>query len=302
MMATKQAGETEQDDSRAADRYAHTVKLFIAHLGDKAQRPINTVTSRHITSFLTARLKAKKSTKTVSVDMKTLSSAFNRARKEGIIATNPVEGVESPKVKSHTRDVFTSSQVAILTESAPSADWKTLIMLGFFTGARLRDCAEMKWGHVNWEANVIEHQQRKTGKTVVVPLHPDLEARLSELSANDKPETYLCPSLAGLYCGGKSGLSAGFKSIMAKAGIDTKTVKGMGERTFSKLSFHSLRHTYNSILANAHVSQEIRMKLTGHTTVANNANYTHHELKTLKSAIRKLPSLRAPTAKAKRGK
>ena len=33
------------------------------------------------------------------------------------------------------------------------------------------------------------------------------------------------------------------------------------------------------------------MKLTGHTTVAINANYTHHELAPLKAAVGKLPGL-----------
>ena len=45
------------------------------------------------------------------------------------------------------------------------------------------------------------------------------------------------------------------------------------------------------MLANAGVSQEVRMKLTGHKTVAMNSNYTHHELTTLSNAVAKLPRL-----------
>jgi site-specific recombinase XerD len=90
---------------------------------------------------------------------------------------------------------------------------------------------------------------------------------------------------------GKNGLSSQFKRIMARAGIDGQTGPGAGFREFSKLSFHSLRHSFNSALANAGVDQETRMLLTGHSSVAVNGTYTHLELETLKQAVEKVPSL-----------
>jgi integrase len=79
---------------------------------------------------------------------------------------------------------------------------------------------------------------------------------------------------------------------METAGIDSGETGGQGKRRFSKLSFHSLRHSFNSALANADVPQDLRMKLTGHSTAAVNTGYTHHELATLKNALGKLPSLK----------
>jgi len=40
-------------------------------------------------------------------------------------------------------------------------------------------------------------------------------------------------------------------------------------RNVSRLSFHSLRHTFNSAIANADVPLEIRQKLTGHGSQGN---------------------------------
>jgi integrase len=74
-----------------------------------------------------------------------------------------------------------------------------------------------------------------------------------------------------------------------KAGIDPKTVQGKGIRMFSKRSFHSLRHSFNSALANAGVPEEVRMKLTGHATSVMNSQYTHLQTKTLKDAVTKMP-------------
>jgi integrase len=99
------------------------------------------------------------------------------------------------------------------------------------------------------------------------------------------------PSLAGRGTGGKHGLSGRFNAIMEIAGVEGKRTKASGGRTLSSLSFHSLRHSFNSALANAGVSQEIRQKLTGHASAEMNTIYTHHELAPLRAAVEKLPAL-----------
>jgi integrase len=55
--------------------------------------------------------------------------------------------------------------------------------------------------------------------------------------------------------------------------------------------FHSLRHSFVSILANANVPEEMRMELTGHVTRDIHKRYTKHELSKLQKAIALLPSL-----------
>jgi integrase len=75
----------------------------------------------------------------------------------------------------------------------------------------------------------------------------------------------------GKRTGGKQGLSGQFSTIMARAGIAGKITQHTPEgRQNSSLSFHSLRHSFNSAMANAGVSQEIRMKLTGQVSTEMN--------------------------------
>jgi len=100
---------------------------------------------------------------------------------------------------------------------------------------------------------------------------------------------FLCPKLAGKLSGGRRGLSEGFKRIVLKAGLDPGTVQGKGIRKFSKRSFHSLRHSFNSALANAGVPEDVRMKLTGHASKVMNKNYTHLNVATLKNAMTTMP-------------
>ena len=93
--------------------------------------------------------------------------------------------------------------------------------------------------------------------------------------------------------GGRHGLSESFKNIMRKAGVDSQPiVSDVGVRTLSRRSFHALRHSFTSALANAGVAPELRMKLTGHKTEAVHRDYTHHELAALADAVAKMPGLK----------
>jgi site-specific recombinase XerD len=52
-----------------------------------------------------------------------------------------------------------------------------------------------------------------------------------------------------------------------------------------------LRHSFNSALASANVSQEHRRQMTGHSSDAMNTKYTHNQLETLRGAVNSLPRL-----------
>jgi integrase len=105
-------------------------------------------------------------------------------------------------------------------------------------------------------------------------------------------KAFIFPSLAGKGTGGKHGLSGRFAAIMEKAGIEGKIIRhAKGGRATSNLSFHSLRHSFNSAMANAGIAQEIRQKLTGHMSAEMNKVYTHHQLEPPRAAIAAIPSI-----------
>lgn len=125
-----------------------------------------------------------------------------------------------------------------------------------------------------------------------MPLHPDLRAHLEALAGTDQPAPFILPGMVHFKPGGRHGLSESFKRIMRKAGLDLQMVKGSGVRRQCKRTFHALRHTFTSALANAGVAPEQRMKLTGHKSERIHQGYTHHELEPLRAALGKLPGLR----------
>jgi integrase len=276
---------------RTHERYGIVLKKFLASLGQKARRPLGALTVRDLENFRNQSMADGKAPNTVGMEIKILRVVLNVARRQGRIAVNPAEAVELPKVVSNTRDVFTPEQVRMLVAAAGD-EWKTAILAGFYLGARLTDVVNLTWENVDLTGGVITYEQGKTGKPVTAPLHPDLKNHLFKL-ADDNPRAPLCPTLQKRSVGGRKGLSQTFTLIMRDAGIGQHQVKGKGKqgRKFSKLSYHSLRHTFTSALANANVPAEVRQKLTGHSDDAMHQKYTHLELQPLQAAIATLPSV-----------
>jgi integrase len=286
-LAMKKAVKSESTHTR----YAGAVNVFLTMLGERANKPLTALSPRDVERYLQARTDENLSPSTVGLSVKVIRTALNYARKQGIITTNPAEAVELPEAQAAERGTFTASEVKMLVDAA-KGDWKTLILLAYYTGARLGDCCRMTWAGVNLGDGVITYTQTKTGQQTTVPVHPELLAHLNTLAGTDRPEVFIMPEMANVRTGGRDGLSQKFKRLMHRAGLDAGAVKKVGARQLYRRSFHALRHSFTSALANAGVAPEVRMKLTGHKTESSHRAYTHHELAPLRAAVEKIPSLR----------
>ena len=77
---------------------------------------------------------------------------------------------------------------------------------------------------------------------------------------------------------------------MIKAGIAyavSDKPKGKG-RGFAAFSFHSLRHSFISRLANADITADVRKEIVGHTSDDIHRRYTHLDLTTQQRALDRL--------------
>ncbi len=286
------AGKTDAKAKSTAGRYAQVVKEFLDSLGKRSKLSLAHITPKDVRTYRDAELAAGNSNNTANDAVRIVSTAFNAALRQGYITNNPCTALESLPEETAERSTFTAEQVARLV-SKSKGDWKGAILFAYFTGARLGDVSNMTWSAIDLEKRLITFAPGKTKrskKTLVIPLHAGLERVLLEKPGVGK--AFLFPSLAGRGTGGKTGLSGQFAKIMAAAGI-TGTITRHTEkgRANNSLSFHSLRHSFNSQMANAGVSQEIRQKLTGHASAEINKIYTHHEIEPLRAAINAIPAL-----------
>lgn len=283
-------------------KYEQTTRDFIAHLGERAVLTLAAISPKDVRSFRDALAKGGRAPSTVNMAInKTLSAPFLSALRLGYVPTNPCAAVEALRDDVEAiRDPFTTEQVGDLLAAA-EGDWKGAILCGYFTGLRLRDVCWMTWDAVDLTASVIKVKPMKLGPTALHPFGAELAAWL-RAQPRGISKAPVFPSLAGKGTGGRHGLSGLFKSIMEKAGIKGRTLRsgdggkagkaGKG-RTTSSLSFHSLRHTFVSALANAGVPAELRQKLSGHADERSHATYTHHEMESLRGAVAMLPPVGA---------
>ena len=270
--------------------YKASISAFIDSLGARAEIPLASLSITDIERYRDLRASSGVAAATVRSNLKSVRSVLAKAHRQGLVLHNVAEAIDLPLVKSQEREVFTPDELRAILDIA-SPDWQTAILLGYFTGARLGDVISMSWRrNVDLARGVLFFLQGKTGRAVEIPIHPDLEAHLLSI-AGDNPHGLLCQELSKTPLSGGSGLSQQFGRLIERAGVDQHRVQVSRRRKFSRKSFHSLRHSFASALANAGVSPELRMRLSGHKSETVHQRYTHVQLEPLKAAIAALPSL-----------
>lgn len=277
-------------------KYKQVARDFLAHLGSRADLALGAIMPKDVRGFRDSLVHDGHAPSTVNQTIrKVLSSPFLSAQRLGYLQTNPCAAVDLLKDdEGSSRDVFTPEQVSALHEAA-DGDWRGVILTGYFTGLRMRDITELRWESIDFEYALLRVKMRKTGGVVCIPLHEQLSIWL-KAQTRGIAKAPVFEALATVSGTGRNGLSMQFKRIMIKANIKNRSLRprsetGVAGRQQHALSFHSLRHSFVSALANAGVAAELRQKLAGHSDERSHARYTHHELLALQVAVSKLPML-----------
>lgn len=281
--------KAQREGANTADSYASQIKTFTVSLEDP-ETPLNTIDVQHLRKWQTALSAAGRAGKTVNNITKTVGTIFRQAVAEGFMPRNPMDLLAKATETPRERETFSLKEIQTLLDHLQlldETDWHTAALLGLCTGQRLTDCTGALWTNIDKTAGpwwVWTLTQKKTGTRVEIPLVEPLASHLKTLDTGDS--LYLCPSLAFMPSSGNAGLSATFTTFLEGAGIVGLHVpkKGKG-RGWNSKTFHSLRHTCNSIMANAGVSQDVRRQILGHASEAMNTRYTHMAIATSGTAM-----------------
>jgi integrase len=276
------------------EKYESLIRDFLDFLGSRSKIALEAITTDDFLRFRDHLLTEGRAPRTVNITVrKVLKRPFQAAVNEGYLPRNPIAAIRHLRDVAVEKGTFTSEQIRALLGVA-EGDWKGLILAGYYTGARLLDLARLTWANIDLAERSITFTQKKTGAELKVPIHSELEDYLLSHSVPDDSRKPLFPKLYHLRGSGKSGLSSAFRRLMDRAGIDAGIARqkiGKAGRNVSRLSFHSLRHSFTSALAAAGIAQELRQKLTGHADAKSHAVYTHHEFATIRAALEKLERL-----------
>ena len=275
------------------------------------------ITSDAICEYL-ACLRSGVSASTYNGRICILREIFHTLADKAGLESDPWAGVRLRPEDSHSRRELTLDEIKRLLAEAKKvgAEWHTLFLIGIYTGLRLGDCCKLDWSNINLGAGIIQLIPSKTrrhahGRPVTIPIHQILGQAILGLSATSDggntpsgtqptitptlPITRLVgpvlPCVAAMYNQARYKVSHVIERIFKAANIVT-SVRIEGRRNLTPdATFHSFRHTFVSMAANAGIPLHIVQSIVGHESTAMTRHYYHENDDALRSAVNAIPSL-----------
>ena len=275
------------------------------------------ITSDAICEYL-ACLRSGVSASTYNGRICILREIFHTLADKAGLESDPWAGVRLRPEDSHSRRELTLDEIKRLLVEAKKvgAEWHTLFLIGIYTGLRLGDCCKLDWSNINLGAGIIQLIPSKTrrhahGRPVTIPIHQILgQAILGLSAASDGGNTPLgtqptitqtlpitrlvgpvLPCVAAMYNQARYKVSHVIERIFKAANIVT-SVRIEGRRNLTPdATFHSFRHTFVSMAANAGIPLHIVQSIVGHESTAMTRHYYHENVDALRSAVNAIPSL-----------
>lgn len=220
---------------------------------------------------------------TVVGEFVTLSAIFREARKRGYVHENPCRGITLPRVNNKLTRCLTDEQERRLL-AASSDCFRPLVQAALYTGMRLGELLDLRWGDVDFETRIVTVVHGKGEKMRHIPMVPELVSVLENLpraiSEKGEPSPYVFNN-----------------PDTATRWIDIKKQWGRALRLsgIREFRFHDLRHTFASRLAQRGVSLKAIQDLLGHADLKMTMRYAHLAQNDLREAVAVLSS---PTNKA----
>lgn len=252
------------------------------------------------------------SAETVNKDIATLRAALGRAVRWEIVATNPLARVETAEVDRHKRVVraLTAAEKAKLLNALNARDdrkrekrakanvWRSdrayeikpaigryadvltpAVIVSLETGLRRGELFELEWPAVDLDDKTLRVRgpTAKTFETRDVPLNDVAHKTLRDwwLQCGQPAKGYVF-TLDGAPLGS---LKKSYYAALASAGI--KRVNARGER----INWHSLRHTFGSLLGAAGADPVTIQKLMGHANLETTQRYLHTDKDRKRAAV-----------------
>jgi len=224
---------------------------------------IETFTTARIARLRDATYKLKKRS-FANYMVSVFSLVFNWAIDAGLATGNPAEKVKKikrPKGKPKANRPWTEDEFKAMMKASP-AQIRIAIALSWFTGIRQGDMCVLPWAA--YDGTAININQMKTGQPLWVPVHRDLKLML-DAEKNKKNGLYVVMNSRG-----SPYTESGFRAVFFKIVRDQKE-KGNVD---TGLTYHGLRTTVATRLAEAGAGEHVIMAVTGHTSEAAVRVYT----------------------------
>jgi integrase len=281
-------------------RYEQAIRVWLEYLGSSADKNLETLTADSLLKFRDDCVN-KVSVGSTNTNLRIIRACLNSARQQGLIGSNPAILVKSLKERGESkRREMKLAEIQNVLKVCGNTDWRGMVLVGLYTGQRLGDCARLTWQQVDLVNKTISFVTQKTGKSLSIGLAEPLVEYLSELPSVDDSRAFVFPRFAELCKNETAPLSRSFaEEVLIPAGLvsarkrnHASTGKGRkAKRHVNEVTFHSLRHSFVTMLKATGASNALAQMIVGHDSVAVNAHYTHLSARDTVQSISKLPDV-----------
>jgi integrase/recombinase XerD len=266
------AGERSLSNNTTA-AYRTDLEQFRAFLESRGRTTWSSVDHDDMLAFLLFLRERRYANSTVARRTAAVKSFYNYLHTEGIIAIDPTEQIDSPKVDRFLPRPISTHQVDELLElplrsrSAEGARDKAMLELLYATGMRVSELVALDVQHVDM-ANAVVRCVGKQGRERVLPITPTALTALEEYLDIGRPQLLRNVSdTEALFLNhrGKRLTRQGFWLIL----------KGYAEELgLSELTPHTLRHSFAAhMLENGAELRDVQERL-GHASLSTTQIYT----------------------------
>lgn len=283
--------------------YETTVRLYILPFID-GRTQLGKLTPADVRKMI-----AKNGTRNAQKAHQTLVKALSDAMDEGMLDKNVAAVVDKPKHVAVERQPFTFDEARQIIATAIKLNdpWATMWAALFFTGARQGEIIGMEWDRCDLEKGLFDFSWQLQQLPPELPrgfkhrpCHLSLAwtkpktkagARVAPMTTpllkimNAYAESDTGPNPHGLVWRHPDGhpisptdASDAWRALVKAAGVPYR-------------SMHSARHTTATLLNNAGVSQETRMKVVGHSSAVAQQIYVHVDHEPARAALSNLNEL-----------
>jgi integrase len=221
-----------------------------------------------------------------------LGTVFKTARRWGVIESNPAADLEKPSEPTHkTRYLSRQEWGSLLDHAEP---WlRPILTVAVLTGARLKEVLGLRWENVDRDAGVLFiSEDNKTGKPRGIPIAASVRTVLDELPGG----RFKRSGFVFLDAEGNDRTA-----IRERNRVSQRTKAAAEAAELVDVSFHTLRHTAGSWMAQAGQSQVQIAKVLGHATTATTDRYMHLGPAHLRGAVNALEAAMQGTTAAQPG-
>ena len=265
--------------------YQHDLDKFVEFLESANKANVSSITKVDVRQFLSQRAKTNGAV-TRARKLSSIKSLFKYLEREGIIATNPVSGIEAPKLPEKEPSYLTQTEYQDLIAAVKfnAAPWYlprdlAIVILLLGTGIRLSELVGLTLDRVNLDRDNRNIKVRGKGdKERIIPLTNEVSGFLEQYLRKrpDVESNHLFISRLGseLHARSVYGL---VKKYLGAAGIKK-----------SRVAVHTLRHTFGASLLNSGANLVVIQELLGHKKLETTRRYLHINNIDLRNAVDKL--------------